>query len=495
MIRRVLLPLLVLGLFATGGATAQLPTPAPPDERAGHQRPPGEPPPTLETEPHPARGEGKEAHEGHQQHDQADPREEAPALPVGPEIRLVDLEKRALDRHPALVEARAAIAAAEGRREQAGRWPNPEVGLVSEEVSLEDDGEGGKYGGLLAQRFVLGGKLARARAVRATELEQAGSRAEAARLATITRVRGAFHRALAAQRTVEMRSRLSALTAEAVEVTDQLFNTGAADLPDRLAAQIEARRSSLELATARRELAAAWSALESVVGGDRLEPAPLEDVFAGPPPSLERSSTLRRVLDESPELELARLEVERAAAVLARERRVKIPDLELEVGILDNREPVAPGGPRLGSEAFAEARIVIPLFDRNRGSVAAAEAEEGAAQARAEQVRLALQARFVEVFARYESATETAAAYRDEILPAARQSYELYLASYQQMTAAYPQVLIAQRTLLQAEADALDALVELWDAAAQLEGLLVIVAPPPGAEPPQGGARPSADPT
>ncbi|HVS15347.1 MAG TPA: TolC family protein [Thermoanaerobaculia bacterium] len=484
--RRSLPLLLVLALTVAAGASAQEPAPAPPppDEHAGHRH---DPPPAETPAPAPAPAHPRDA-TGHLQHPAAGASAGEQDLTAGAALRLADLERRALDRHPALERARAAIAAAEGRREQAGRWPNPEVGLVGEELGLEDDGEAGKYGGLLSQRFVLGGKLARARAVRDAQLEQARTRAEAARLATLTRVRTAYYHALAAQQGVAVTERLATLAAEAVDVTDQLFNTGAADLPDRLAAQIEARRSSLELTGARRELEAAWRALEGAVGPDRLEPGPLEDVFAGPLPALDRDATRRVILEQSPALALARLEVERADAVLARERRIKVPDLEVEVGLLDNQEPVAPGGPRLGSEAFAEARISLPLFDRNRGQIAAAEAEQRAARAGVEQARLDLEARFAEAFAGYASAAEAAAAYRNEILPAARESYDLYLASYQQMTAAYPQVLVAQRTLFQAEADALAALVELWDAAARLEGRLVTEGDGPGAAGTLGGS-------
>src|SRR5262245_34991504 len=43
-------------------------------------------------------------------------------------LTLADLERMALQANPTLAEAQAAIRAAEGRRVQAGLWPNPVVG-------------------------------------------------------------------------------------------------------------------------------------------------------------------------------------------------------------------------------------------------------------------------------------------------------------------------------------------------------------------------------
>src|SRR5262245_35513863 len=50
-------------------------------------------------------------------------------------LTLADLERMALQANPTLPEAQAAIRAAEGRRVQAGLWPNPVVGYRGEELA------------------------------------------------------------------------------------------------------------------------------------------------------------------------------------------------------------------------------------------------------------------------------------------------------------------------------------------------------------------------
>ena len=54
-------------------------------------------------------------------------------------------------------------------------------------------------------------------------------------------VRILYYEALAAQRRVEVQDRLANLAADALGTTRQLFNTGAADLPDVLESEIEVR--------------------------------------------------------------------------------------------------------------------------------------------------------------------------------------------------------------------------------------------------------------
>jgi cobalt-zinc-cadmium efflux system outer membrane protein len=63
--------------------------------------------------------------------------------------------------------------------------------------------------------------------------------------------------------------------------------------------------------------------------------------------------------------------------------------------------------------------------------------------------------------------------YREQIVPRARQAYELYLASFSQMAAAYPQALIAQRTFFQTQAEYVRALVDVWRNATQLQGFML----------------------
>lgn len=398
---------------------------------------------------------------------------------AGEPLALVELERRTLEHNPEILQALAAIRAAEGLRRQVGLYPNPRLGVAAEEIPLESRRDAGKVGGFLAQPIVTGGKLRLNRQIFEQEVERAAAVAELVRLRETNRVRGLYAETVASQRMVELRARLARLAREAVEITGQLYNTGAADRPDQLAIEIDAELAELALARARWRLEQLWRQLWAAVGDPSLGPRRLEDRLEEAIPALGREETLQAILAGSPEVRFARAGVTRAELALRRERVEPIPDLELTAGVLDNREPVFTGGPAVGRELFGEVGVRIPLFNRNQGNVATAEAEVTRAEEEVRRTRLELEARFAPVFADYLDQHATVRRYRDGLLGRAEEAYRLHRTRYGQMAAAYPQVLIAQRTLFEAEAAYVEALARLWKSVVLLQGMLLEDEPTP----------------
>ena len=185
--------------------------------------------------------------------------------------------------------------------------------------------------------------------------------------------------------------------------------------------------------------------------------------------ALDAEQQRDRLLAESPEVQAARARVARAEAALARAKAERVPDLEIEAGVRQPRGRAAHGEDR---EAFADIGLRIPLFNRNQGGIAAAEADLAQARLEEQRVRLRLEARFAETFSRYRQAAQRADTYRTGILERARKSFALYLEQYRRMMAAYPQVLVTERLLIQTEEETLDAQARAWDAAVSLQSLL-----------------------
>lgn len=411
--------------------------------------------------------------------------QEAPSdLPV---YSLEDLEQRALEKNPALALAEAAMRGAEARRVQAGLLPNPVVGYTAEDVPVDDTSEG-KHGVFVAQEIPLGGKLRLSRKVLEQDLEQTRLAGEAQRLLLVSELRRLYYRALAAQERVALRERLANLTREAVEITKQLYNTGAADAPDQLAVENEALLRESDLSEARIELDQTWAALRAVVADPDLEPGRLAGELSRIP-ELDRTGSRDQLLAQSPELLAARVRAARAEAVLARARAERVPDLEIEAGVRQPRGNSSRGENE--REAFADIGFRLPIFNRNQGGIAAAEADLAQARLEEQRVRFALEGRFAETFGRYRQASQRAQTYREGILDRARLAHRQYLEQYQQMMAAYPQVLITERTLIQTEEGYVDALARAWDAAVALQTLLPAesAATMPSFESEMGGAE------
>ncbi|HKR22245.1 MAG TPA: TolC family protein [Pyrinomonadaceae bacterium] len=393
-------------------------------------------------------------------------------------MRLEDLEAMAVQRNPTLAQADAAIRAAEGRRRQAGLFPNPVAGYFLEEFVFRSPGESAEQGAFIEQTIPLGGKLSKARRVFEREKDQAVILAEAQRLRVTNSIRVLYYETLGAQRLVELRDDLSQLAREAVDITKELANVGQADRPDQLEIEIEAERAEIEFLRAQNDWSRSWRTLAAMVGNPNLTPSRL----AGSPEEdlapLNETQLLDTLVQQSPDIRVAQAGVERARAVIASARAQRIPDLFLRGGLGYNYERFEPdlgsiSGQRKGLEGRLEVGVNVPIFNRNQGGIAAAEAELGIAERELERLQLVLRSRFAASFREYRNAQQMVERYRTQVVPRAREAYRTYLTNFRQMAAAYPQVLIAQRTLFQVEVDYARALVQLRESAVGLRGFLL----------------------
>ena len=392
--------------------------------------------------------------------------------PTAAPITLEELEQLALQNNPTGTAATAGIDAARGRTRQAGALPNPVIGYSGEEIKTGDLDRRGEHGFFVEQTIPLGGKLRLARNVFQKTIEQAEAVRDLQRLRILSSIRQTYYSVLLSERRIEVQERLAALASEAVGVTAQLFNVGAADRPDYLEIEIESRRLQLQLNRSRNERFAQRARLAALTGVREVADRPLAGTIDAAIPNLERDQIIRTLLEQSPELRAARADLERTRAVTARARRETFPDLFLRGGGAYNRELGEDTRRPIGWEATLEAGVSVPLFNRNAGGIAAARADETRAQAEVTRLELALQSRAATQFAEYLTALRAAETYRADILPRAEEAYRLYLSRYREMAAAYPQVLVAQRTFFEMSNEYLESLNEAWRAALQLQGFL-----------------------
>ena len=405
-------------------------------------------------------------------------------------LRLEDLERMALANNPTLAQAEAAIRAAEGRRKQAGLWPNPIVGYEGDGLAVNDlvrDFRIGHY--LWVEQSIVGfGKLGKSKRIAEQEKVQSISEAEAQRLRVVNAVRMLYYEALGAQTMVDLRKRLLELTREAVGISEELFNVGQADRPDVLSTEVESQRAELDLMRAEYDLARVWRVIAAVVNEPQLKaslkPARVAGSLEAEAPMLNQEDLLAQLLRESPEIKAAIAGVARAKAVTDRAKAEPRPDMFVRAWVGHSRDFAEFFGGLTGWETRVEAGVRIPLFNRNQGNVSAATAELMSAEKELQRVELALRARLAEAFNSYLNSLAVAARYNREILPRAQKAYDMYLSKFRQMAAAYPQALIAQRTLFQAQTEYVNALVDLWKNVVQLRGMLLMggLDAPPSAE-------------
>lgn len=384
-------------------------------------------------------------------------------------LTLSTLEQLALANNPTMAGAQTAVDAARGRARQAGAWPNPTLGYTGEELTPRRTDPRGEHGFFVEQTIPLGGKRGLSRDVFERTAEAAVAGVDLQRQRIVSSVRRLFYQTLTAERRVEVHERLATLVSDAIGVTAQLFNVGAADRPDFLETEIEAARVQLELNAARNEVFALRQQLAAVAGSPDVASRPLSGAIEQSIPEMDRDSTIRALVDQSPQMRAIRTNVARARALTARARRETFPDLFVRGGAAYNREHGDATGQPIGWEGQAEVGISVPLFNRNQGGIAAARAEESRAEAEVRRLELSLRAAAAAEFATYLTAIRGIELYRTAILPRAEEAYRLYLARYREMGAAYPQVLVAQRTLFEMSREYLEAVDRAWRSALALQ--------------------------
>jgi len=387
-------------------------------------------------------------------------------------FRLDELEAMALAGNPAIGAAAAQVRAAKGRARQAGAYPNPVLGATGDHNTPVFSGGG--LGGFAEQRIVTGGKLGLARRAAEAETAAATESEASARLRVLTEIRCLYYRGLAEQRLVDVRKEMADTAARTAATLAELNNVGQADLPDQMAAEIEAQRAALGVTLAQNALNRTWREIAAVVNQPGLAAGTLEgDVEALP--ALDREAALAKIMSESPELREAQARADRSAAAVKQTRAEKIPDVTVRGGVRYNREPIyEPGHPPaiVGNEGFFDVGVEIPVFNRRQGSVSAAEGEAEQARLEVERLRMELRTRFAAVFTEFSDAAAAADQLKREMLPRARRALDLYRANFRQMSAGYMQILAAERSLIQLEDAYAEQLTAGWRAAMEIEGLL-----------------------
>ena len=175
------------------------------------------------------------------------------------------------------------------------------------------------------------------------------------------------------------------------------------------------------------------------------------------------------VIADSPTLKRAQQQATVATAELKSAKHEPIPNLTVQAGEWYSGEKLDGANKQAGWMSFAQAGVEVPLWNRNQGAIAAANADVARAQSEITRTQLQLKQNAEPLAQQYLSARFQAERYRDQLLPRAQRAYDLYNMKYQQMAAAYPQVLTSQRTLFQLQIAYLRALEQEWVSAVGLE--------------------------
>jgi cobalt-zinc-cadmium efflux system outer membrane protein len=370
-----------------------------------------------------------------------------------------------LQRNPELSSFSWDIRAAEARIIQSKLSPNPEITVEGENLTKTGgQGEGIQNTIQLSQLIELGGK--KKSRVREAQFDLEGSQWEyqAKRLEVLKATSTAFVDVLAAQSSLQLKQDSLAIAEAAVPATRTRVDAGKAAAVELVRAQtavasarIELEEAKRELQTARLNLAAQWgdkkASFPNVIGNleQVREPPPLESLNA----KLQRNPNLARWTTES----------EKRKATLSVARSEARPDMTLQAGPrLIGTNPVEP-------TLVAGFSIPLPLWNRNQGKIAEAEANLGKVADERANAEARAYADLNEAYQTLAGSSHEARVLRETVLPAAKNTVDETARGYAAGRFSQLDVLEAQKNYNESRAQYVNALASYQKAQAQIDAL------------------------
>jgi len=360
---------------------------------------------------------------------------------------------------PRLKALAAEVEAARAGVVDAGVYPhNPEVGL-----SVADRGSGPEATTdrevAVAQTFELARQRARRRAVAGSHLEAARFDLDQARRIVLAEAARAFARADSHRKLLGIERAQAELAASFAELVERSLDAGSATALDLALAQAGLARAESARAAARGRYDAARARLTELVGGTAEAPVTPAGGLPelSPPPAL--GELLSLAASRRGDLLAARERVETARARVALARALRFPDLTV----------AAHAGREEGDDVVGlSLSVPIPLFDRNQGGEALAEAGVAAARAELAREELEVERQVAAARGRLTRALESRRLTRQLGETALEDGLELVERSFDAGKIGIAELIVYRRELLEGRRQVVSRESEVWEAALDL---------------------------
>ncbi len=379
-------------------------------------------------------------------------------------LTLDSLMNLAREHNPTLVQAWSHVEAERAKALQAGLYPNPVIGYSASQIGVK--GTSGEFqGGFLRQEIITAGKLELSRQkylARATAAEYQSLMQE---YRVMNGIVIQYYRLLGFQERVDIQQELLKSWQDHLLTMQEMFNVGQANEADIHQAKVQLERQQLNVQRAENELALERERLITIVGAPFPSTPVSGDLIENETP-LKFEEALERLLQESPELGLARANVKSDQITVEREKVEPIPNINVQLASGRNNvenETV------VGVQAFIE----IPVFDRNQGTLKQAYADLTRQEAEVKLTELRLRRSLAEQFQQYLTALQNVNSYQEVILPESEQRYKTNLQSYQADRETWPAVLESQRDFFNNRMEYVDQLIAWRTSKVAIEGLLL----------------------
>ncbi len=389
--------------------------------------------------------------------------------PPGKRLTLAEALNRARQNHPLLNAAQQRVAMAAAERVEAGLRLNPSLTLSGENFPLDPPANGFGFTRTLdwfatySQTFETGNKRGLRLALAERNQESAQAEVAAVEKRLVYEVKAAYQKAAFERLRVELlRENLNNLQ-QLVKLNEVRVREGYTAEGDLIKVRLEAQRFDYQLRKTALEYGKAKIHLLNTLGAHSFELTDTDFELADNldfQPTAFEPATLQAAALRQPQLLAAQSRIERARAQLQLEQARTRPDITATFGYKRN------GG---DNALYGALSVPLPLYNKNQGMIARAQAEIEVAEA---EVRYARNNVLAELAAARRAVTlhqQQIEAMRADFLLQADEARNIALAAYREGASDLLVVLDAQRTRSQAQELYFQALYDFQIAVHELE--------------------------
>lgn len=394
----------------------------------------------------------------------ADVMAEDELITVAPASDISSLVEIAMINSPSVQQALADVQKAKGIRYQSTRSPNPVAGYTASEIG--NDGRAGQQGVFWSQTFRRSEKLHLNNQIGRWDVEATTWAWQAEQNRVTGNVRIRWYTAAAVAKKINLLMQLQEVLESAVKQTKAMFDAGESGRTPHLQAQLELRRIQLQIRNTESSLEAARKQLASAVATS-VDALPCEfqglDESQG---SMDEASYLLDLLANSPELHLSRARISQHQSNVCRQQIEPKTDLQTQFSVqYDDSTDDTVSGIQLG--------VTLPLFDRNKGNISAANADylKACQEVRRKEYELSQQA--AGVHRDFTVADREVQTIDSELLPLAKENLKVSSESFRAGEATYQSLLTAQRSYVELIVSRIDAQRRTRQAEAMLNSYLM----------------------
>ena len=384
----------------------------------------------------------------------------------GTPVTLADLLREATEKNPDLIALRQQIEVTRQRPqlERALNAPMAEAQVWQWPINTLNPANTNMYMFVVRQDLPGRGKRELRAAVAEKDIALAENDVTIRARQIVNEIKQAYASLFIARKAIDVHLASVDLLRQIADVSQVKYSTGRISQQDVLKPVVELSKLYSDIIQFDEQASLASARLNVLV--NRAPETPIGPLVEPGEEALPATADLQRLaIEHQPELERARLEIQRAEAELASAKREYKPDFSVQGGYMLT--------PRMTDAWMGSVAVSWPKAPWSRGKIDARVAEQTsaveAAKARERgmenMVRLAVQ----EAIVRAKSAQERSALLRTTILPQAQQTLDVSRIAYQTDRLDFQAVIDNKRTLLDADLAYVRALSEFEQAKADLE--------------------------